>query len=155
MDVFLGGLDRSGCRLRRLQGGEAFASQGGEFVEELLEGFGLRLLHLREAIEGREWLRVAVCEDVADAGHPVVALGLGQVPYDVVGAPCVGAFVAAGPGIGEASEEGVESRRGAGEESDGLGHGMDEYRLRYADGMFLARQQQKRNTGVSPLRDRR
>jgi hypothetical protein len=63
-----------------------------------------------------------VCEDVADAGHPVVALGLGQVADDVVGSPCVVSFVAAGPGVGEAAQERVESRRGAGEKSDGLGH---------------------------------
>ncbi len=118
---------------------------------------------------------VAVCEDVADAGHPVVALGLREMADDVVGSPCVVSFVAAGPGVGEAAEEGIESRRGAGEESDGLGHGRILCGSRIGEGgcgpkwldpRFLVgeakaledpeeKQRQRQNAGVSPLRDGR
>jgi hypothetical protein len=90
----------------------------------------LRLSHLRETIEGREWLRVAVCEDVAYAGHPVVAFCEDQVTHDVVGAPGVIAFVASDPDVRQSSQESIEGCRCAGEKGDCLVHGMDEYKAR-------------------------
>jgi hypothetical protein len=112
-----------------LEGGEAFSAEGGEFVEELLERLRLRLFHLREAIEGGEGAGVAVLEDEAHARDPVVALGENHVTHDVVWAPRVFSFVAANPDIGETTQERVESGWSAGEQSDSLGHGIDEYRL--------------------------
>jgi hypothetical protein len=121
-----------------LEGGEAFFAEGGEFVEELLERFRLRLFHLREAIKGSEGAGVAVLKDEARARNPVVALGEDHVAHDVVWAPGIFAFIAANPGIGETTQERVESGWSAGEQSDGLGHGIDEYRLLRWMGCFAA-----------------
>jgi hypothetical protein len=103
------------------EGCEAFFAEGGEFVQELLERFRLRLFHLRESIEGGEGAGVAVLEDEAHARDPVVALGENHVTHDVVWAPGVFSFIAAYPGIGETTQERVEGCGSAGEEREGLG----------------------------------
>lgn len=115
-------------QIEGLKCGETFAAQSGEVFEELLERFRLRLSHLGEAVEGREWLRVAVCEDVMYARYPVVALGEDHVTHDVVWTPGVWAFVASGPGVGQTSQESIEGCRCAGEKGDCLVHGKDEYK---------------------------
>src|ERR1700761_3847162 len=115
-------------QIEGLESSEAFASQSGEFVEELLERFGLRLFHLSKTIEGREWLRVAVCEDVAYARHPVIALSEDHVTHDVVWAPGVWSFVAMGPGNGQSSQQSIKGCGGAGEKRNSLVHGKNEYK---------------------------
>lgn len=110
-----GASEVAGLEIEGLEGCEAFFAERGEVVEELLERCGLRLFHLCEAIEGGEGLGVAVLEDEAYAGDPVVAFGEDHVAHDVVWAPGVFSFVATNPGVGEAAQERIESCRRASE----------------------------------------
>ena len=86
----------------------------GEVVEELFEGFVLRLFCLREAVEGMEWFGFAVIEDGADARHPVGAIAADEVTDDVEGTPGIFSFVAACPGVGKAAQEGRRGLRAFG-----------------------------------------
>lgn len=103
------------------EGCETFFAEGSEFVEKLLERFGLRLSHLCEAIKRGEGLGVAVLENESRARNPIVAFGENHVAHDVVGAPRSFSFVVTSPGIRKIAEERVEGCGSAGEKRDGLG----------------------------------
>ena len=110
----------AGLDVQRAELGEACGSDGGEFIEELRQGFALRFFVLSLAVEGLEGLRLAVMQDHCGAGNPVGVFGMDEVADDVEGGPGVGAFVGVSPGFGKVAEERVESGGSAGEQGNGL-----------------------------------
>src|SRR5258708_4809370 len=97
-------------QIQCLERGQILFTQASELVEELLERLALTLFHLRKAVKGIKWSRLAVFQDDPRPRHPVGALPDDQVPYDVERAPGVvcfvtASFVAAHPDAGQPAQQ--------------------------------------------------
>lgn len=114
-------IEVGGLKVHRVELVEALGADGGEFVEQLCEGFALRFFVLAFAVEGLKSLRFAVLEDHGGAGNPVGVLGMDEVADDVEGGPSVETFVGVGKRFGEVAEKGLERGGSAGEKCSGLG----------------------------------
>jgi hypothetical protein len=84
---------------------EIFRTQMCEFIQQLAERFSLACMQLRQTIEGLKRARLAVLQNVSCARHPVRAVGVNQMAYDIEGAPGVFALISKRPFIGQITEK--------------------------------------------------
>src|SRR5882757_9473089 len=86
-----------------LERSQIFGSKMGELVQELLQALASTFVHLRKAVKGIEWPRLAVLKNDARPQHPVGALPDNQVAQDVERAPgvfpCDASFVTLHPDV--------------------------------------------------------
>jgi len=91
-------------KIQCTQFGQVFLAHASEFIQQLAERFSLALSYLSQTIKFLKRPGLAELQHHPRPRHPIRALGVNQVPDDIVGVPGISPFISKRPSFGEITQ---------------------------------------------------